>query len=522
MGKFNQPNIIEKEIENHPDRTVNKENGVAFNPTAKTDLTLRVLTWLVNEPKFYDNSTENTEIKNLVASIAAEDPEFILQLALYARKEMYLRSAPIFLLVEASAHQTCKPYLKQYTKSIISRVDELTETLALFIQRNGQIGSRGKASIPNSLKEGLADAFHSFNEYQYGKYDQNGIVKLKDVLRLVHPKPKDEKESELFKKIRDRTLATPETWETQISGKGSTKEAWVTILPKMGYMAVLRNLRNFLKVGLDVAPVSAILTNPEQVAKSKQFPYRFLSAYKVLETESEGDAFARQKLMEAVSVALELSTANLPHWKGRTFVSSDNSGSMDSPLTDKSKMTRKEVGNVMAALAYRNSDSAIASVFGTYFKTVPLNPRNTVISNAQTLINTDVDCSTNAYLCMQYLIEHKVNVDRILIFSDMQCYDSQATEGFYSMFSGYRGVSRPPQLSYGNTLAAMLKHYKRTVNPNVYLYSFDLAGYGTLQFPQDEPNVCLISGFSERIFDFIKTYEETGQDLISKIKQVKP
>jgi len=166
MGKFNQPNTPEKEIENHPERTVNKEGGVAFKANAKTELTLRTLTWLVNEPKFYGNSTENTEIKNLIASVAQEDPEFILQLSLYARKEMYLRSAPIFLLVEAAANQSCKPYLKQYTPNIISRVDELTETIALFIQRNGQIGSRGKASLPNSLKTGLAEAFHNFNEYQ--------------------------------------------------------------------------------------------------------------------------------------------------------------------------------------------------------------------------------------------------------------------------------------------------------------------------------------------------------------------
>jgi hypothetical protein len=144
------------------------------------------------------------------------------------------------------------------------------------------------------------------------------------------------------------------------------------------------------------------------------------------------------------------------------------------------------------------------------------------MSNAQKLMGTDVDCSTNAYLTLQYLIENKVNVDRIMIFSDMQCYNSNEVDNFYSRFACSYGVTRPPQLSYGNTLAAMLKHYKRTINPNVYLYSFDLAGYGTIQFPEDEKNVCLLSGFSDRVFDFIKSYEEIGTGMADKISQYSP
>jgi hypothetical protein len=517
MPKFNKEASIEHDIESHQDLTLNKEGGIAFKPSSKTDLTLRTLTWMVNEPKYYEagtehedgtKTTENQDIQALIATVAKGDPEYILKLAVYTRKGMYLRSAPIFLLIEAASHNECKPFIKQYTPYIISRADELGEAVALFITRNGQIGTGGKASMPNSLKEGLATAFHNFNEYQFAKYDKEGKVKLRDVLRLVHPKPKNAEESELFKKIRDRTLATPSTWEVIISTKGSKKESWEEAFPHMGYMAVLRNLRNFLKVGLNIDPICDLLRNSQAVADSKQFPYRFLSAYKTLEKESEGDLIARQKLIGAVSEALDLSVQNVPHWKGVTFCSCDNSGSMQSNITAKSTVQRIEVGNIMGALAHRISDAGIASVFGTYFKIVNLNPADSVMSNAKKLIETDVESSTNAYLCLEYLIEKKIKVDRIMIFSDMQCYGSENRYEFDS-------INR----NYGQSLGAQLRYYKRSVNPEVFMYSFDLAGYGTLQFPETEPHVCLLAGFSDRVFEFIKAYEEFGTGMVQKISE---
>jgi 60 kDa SS-A/Ro ribonucleoprotein len=513
MPKFNKPENIKEEISNHPDLTPNQEGGVAFKLTAKNDLTIRMMTWLVNEPKFYDKPDENSEVDTLIAQVAMQDPEYILKLSAYSRNSMYLRSAPIYILVQSAKYPACKPFIERYAPDIIRRADELGEVLALFIAKNGQIGSQGKASIPNSLKRGIASAFHNFTEYQFGKYNKDGKVKLRDSLRLTHPKPRNTEESELFKRIRDNTLATPDTWEVYISVNGSNKESWEYIEPSMPYMAKLRNLNNFLRkeVSLEtVKRVSEFLTVPKNVQYSKQFPYRFLSASKALEEEASGNTIAKQYFLNAVSQALELSVQNIPHFKGTTFVATDNSGSMTSAgPSAKSKIMNIEIGNVMGALAHKISDLGIASCFGSYFKVVSLNPRDTVMTNAQKLINTDVDHSTNAWLAIDYLIEKKIPVDRIMIFSDMQCYDSQTRYGYGR---------------YGNSesLASSLKQYKRTVNPNVYLYSFDLANYGTSQFPEDETNVCMLGGFSDRVFEFIKLFEETGTGLVQKISQYQP
>jgi len=510
MGKFNKKTSVGERVIRHPDITTNKEGGIAFRTDPKTDLTLRTLTFLVGEPKFYGDPTDEiNEFQGLIKQVAELDPEYLMKLASYARNEMYLRSAPLFLTVEGAQYKSVKEVMEPYIPTIIRRADELVEVIAYFISKHGEIGSRGKASLPNALKRGIAESFHNFEEYHFAKYDRDGDVKLKDVLKLVYPKPRDENESELFKRIRDRTLTTPETWETRISGKGSTKEAWESIIPKMGYMAKLRNLRNFLKVDVDITPVVEHLTNPKAVAKSKQFPFRFLSAYKVLQNEDVGDPFKRRKLTEAVAVALELSAGNIPRWGGTTFVTTDNSGSMENQISTKSTVKRIEVGNIMGAMAHKISDNAIASTFGVSFRVVNINPMDSILTNADKLIHTNVGHATNAWLALDHLIRNGINVDRILIFSDMQCYSTTGNR--------YGYWSEPTE-----SLQAKLQLYKRQVNPNVRLYSFDLAGYGTTQFPQDEPNVVLLAGWSDKVLTFIRQYENFGKSMIDTIEQYNP
>jgi len=505
--KFNQKASIEKEIQNHPDLVKNYENGIAFKTDEKTELTLRFLTYLVGEPKFYTpNAEEETEvIRQLIATISESDPEYLMKLASYARNEMYLRSAPIFLLVESSQYESVKPFVRKYTPKIIRRADELTEAIAYFVAKNGQIGSNGKASLPNSLKKGIADSFYNFDAYQFGKYDRDGTVKLRDVIRLVHPRPRNEEESLLFRQVKERKLPTPETWETVISCNGSTKESWESVIPKMGYMAKLRNLRNFLKVGVDVEPVVKHLVNPEAVAKSKQYPFRFFSAYRELQT-AEGDPFARNKLISAVSTALELSVVNLPKLSGRTFITCDESGSMEATLNHRSSIRYLDIANIMGALAKHISSNGIASVFGTGFKQVPLGSET--ILDAMDKLKREGDkvgWSTNAYLALQWLNREKINVDRVLIFSDMQCYDSN-------------NYWRTPS----NSLSEEFKLYKRQVNPNVKLYSFDLTGYGSVQFPQDERGVVYISGWSDRVLQFIDLYERLGSSQMDAVSSYSP
>jgi len=508
MPKFNGNPSIGKKVESHPDITSNYEGGVAFKTNAKNELYLRAATWLVGEPKFYgDKATETEDIKALIAQVSKQDPEFIFKLASYLRNEMYLRSAPMFLTVEGLTNPEAKKYVRWWMPFIIKRADELSEMLSCFINKNGEIGSNGKASLPNQFKLGIADSFHNFGEYDFGKYKMDDkSVKLSDVLRLTHPVPDTPEKSELFKKIRTGTLAVPETWETVISAKGNNKEAWNEVIPKMGYMAKLRNLRNIAQAKADLDSVLKHLTNPKAVANSKQFPYRFLSAYKMIEDAGENiDPFDSKKILNALETAMSISVSNIPNLGGRTLVSVDNSGSMQSPVSERSKIERREIGAVMGAMANGFCEAAVASAFGTRFMTVNISGKS-ILGDAKKILMSDTDSATNGYLVFKYLVDNRLLTDRVMIFTDEQLWD---TDGRYGAFGSQ------------DSLYKWFLKYK-TMQPKVRLYLFDLAGYGTVQIPDTEPNVAIIGGFSDRIFDFIKRFEEDRSKVLEAIEKYNP
>lgn len=120
------------------------------------------------------------------------------------------------------------------------------------------------------------------------------------------------------------------TWEDALSlagNKVSKRDLWTSLIPSMGFMALLRNLRNFDQAGVsdEVAQqVAARLADPEQVARSRQFPFRFLSAYRAV--PSLRWAYPLEK-------ALNASLASIPALKGRTLVLIDTSTSMNAKLS---------------------------------------------------------------------------------------------------------------------------------------------------------------------------------------------
>lgn len=518
MAKFNRPNTVSQ----HPNATVNEEGGLAFSMDKKMELYTRAASCLVGEPKFYDPEAKGDDnIKALVKAVADEDPEFILQLASHARNDLYLRSLPVMLLVEATAHAKAKAYVRAYTPDIVQRADELSEVLAAYIQKNGQVGSAGQGHLSNPLRRGLAACWAKFDEYQLAKYDREGAVKLKDALRLTHPKPKTDEQRALWGRLLKDELKTPDTWEVIISTKGSTKENWELAAQKMGYMAKLRNLRNFLDKGVSdetLQGVLAHLTNANAVKNSKQFPFRFYSAYRELggtmgtiRGRAQSNPVNTQRALDALQTAMELAVENLPELPGVTAVFQDNSGSMEARVSEKSSVSRREVGAALAAMVVKQGRSVVAGAFGESYMTVPLSKHDGILTNLQKLESAQVGHSTEAWKAFAYLVQNKIKVDRIFLFSDMQCYNAQSMTGYW-----------PYGVRTEQSVAQLIRNYRSAINPNVYLYSFDLAGYGTSQVPQDDPKTCLLAGWSDRVLSYVDAYENGFGGAIEKVKSIKP
>ena len=472
--------------------TTNNESGLAYQLAPRERLYQRVLTCFFGEKKFYGN--QDDEIKNDIKLVAKEDPEYILKLASYARNEMYLRTIPQVLLVECANLPEFKGtgLINKYTKQIVQRADEITEVLAYQLETH-------KKPIPNSLIRGLKEVFEKFSAYQLSKYKASGAkVKLKDAVRMIHPKPADKERSKIYNDIVKDTLTPARTWEHELMTKGASKETWDGIIPIMGYMALLRNLRNFVKHDANLVPVIAKLTDPEQVARSKQYPFRFFSAYRELEKGEH----TNNSVLNAINDAMELSTVNIPVIKGTTFMSSDLSGSMDSSISEKSKVTQKDIGCIMQAITLKVSEKTICSGFGEKFEVINLSQRSTILDNMNKIKNLRVGHSTNGYKALQYLNNFKILVDRIMIFTDEEMYDSDE-HSFWGR-------------SEESTFKDEWNEYKQ-INPKAKLYVFNLAGYGTTVVSPKDPNVALISGWSEKILNFVELFEANRLSMLGRI-----
>jgi len=525
MVKLNTKTVTSLETLDPENLTLNEEAAVAWKLPAKDRLIERVLGAFWSENTFYKSGDKiANEIVKDIKEVAKSDPKFVLQLAAYARNEIYLRTTPQVLLVEAANIEACKPFVREYTPKIVKRADELADVIAY------QLSAHGKP-IPNSLKKGLAAAFAVFDEYQLNKYDSDKKgVSLGDVLHLIYRREgypvskamrnyliNDVVDEEALPKIAalKQLLAkdtldlellekSGATWENIISKFKSSKETWDAIFPKMGYMALLRNLRNFDKSGVDLDPVLAKITDERLIKNSKQLPYRFFSAYKEVDN---------QKINRAIAQAFEKSISNVV-LDGTTAVLVDLSGSMTGAnVSAKSKMTNAEVAAVLGAIATKKAANSIVIGFGQTAQVIKLNPDDTMINNIEKIVRTDVGHSTNAGLAFKLLLDSKIKVDRIVLISDMQCYDTTgrgagSQKDYYgSTFSWYTD-------SFVNT---ELKEYRAKINRNVYLYSLDLSAYGTRQTPSTSKNTVLLNGWSDKIIDYMALVE--GANMAAQISK---
>jgi len=488
MSKFN------KSTKEKVTLTTNNCGVDAYSMKDKDLLISQVLTSFFNEKKYYgDNSNELVKVARRVIE---KDPQFVANLALYARNEMNMRTTSHVLMAELSHSQNGKKYARETIKKGTVRVDDMTEILSYY---NANFGK----PFSNSLKKGLADSFLKFNEYSLAKYNRaNKDFTLKDILCLTHPTPTSQEQSGMFKRVLENTLETPKTWETQLSTRGNTKEVWEELISerKLGYMAMLRNMRNILNAGVEnINDVYKFLSNEERVLRSRQLPFRFYSAYKELKNVNG----TTSRTLDTLENAMKLSTQNIKKLEGKTLIAIDTSGSMGCSISNNSTVSCEDIAKVIGSIGNYICEDSIIVTFDTSLKTVTLPSSNGIISNAMGI--SAMGGGTDLTLPLEYLINNKINVDRIIMISD-----NEMNRGFerarYSYFSSNKNSTSCQDL---------LNKYKSNINKDVWFHAIDLQGYGTQQFKGNKVN--LIAGWSEKVFDFMALAENGTSNLVKTI-----
>jgi hypothetical protein len=318
------------------------------------------------------------------------------------------------------------------------------------------------------------------------------MYNLVDVVNLVHPVP-TMRNKEALESLVKGELKNTQTWESKLSAVGQQSEseedlaqlksdAWSELIStrKIGYFALLRNLRNIINQSpSSVKAACEMLVDEKMIKSSRVLPFRFATAYE--EINKIGSSKEVRDVLVAINGALEVSVQNVPKFDGETLLVMDVSGSMSGRPSEIASL----FGSIVA-----KANSCDVMTFATNADYKSYNPMDSVMT-----IRNSFRYSGGGTNFRSIFQKANKKYDRIIILSDMQ---------------GWVGYTSP---------ASEFKSYKSKFGANPYVYSWDLAGYSTLQFP--EQNVFALAGFSDKVFDIMKMMELDKKALYNEINAIK-
>ncbi|GAA3387246.1 TROVE domain-containing protein [Cryptosporangium minutisporangium] len=504
------------------------EGGPGYARDLKSELFLLAVANMVGEDTFYETGAKRDDrYERLVRAATTADPDWTARFLGWLRGPAAMRSASLVGAAAFAAERIQRReagMTRQVVASVLQRADEPGELLAYWTSRYGRsIPKPVKRGIADA-------ASRLYDERSLLKYDADSRgFRFGDVLELTHPSPRAlnsfqppastqvprprrepvEKNSAwqaaLFRHAIDRRHDRPNplpeeltvlraraaltalplderraaldperlraagmTWESVAGWLQGPLDAaaWTSLIPTMGYMALLRNLRNFDEAGVpdDVAAtVAARLADPAQVAKSRQLPMRFLSAYRAAPSLRWG---------HALESALASSLANVPALSGRTLVLVDRSGSMFGPLSARSELTRADAAALFGTALAVRAEQATLVEFGTNSRELRL-PRGTSVLRMLERFGGLGGTNTADAVRKHYRMH-----DRVVIVTDEQ------------VWGGYRGADPTS-----------------AVPADVPVYTWNLAGYRYGHGPSGADNRHTFGGLSDAAFRMIPLLE---------------
>ncbi|MEU1200822.1 TROVE domain-containing protein [Streptomyces sp. NPDC005813] len=490
------------------------EGGRGRERDARSELFLLAMSHFAADTFYERTQDRDDRFARLVRQLAVEDPAWTAGLLGWLRGEGNLRTASIvgaaeYVKARLDASATDGPSNRQVVASVLRRPDEPGELLAYWTATYGR-------NVPKPVKRGVADAVRRlYSGKSLLKYDTASKgYRFGDILNLVHAAPDPDKpwQGELFRYALDRrhnpdaavppasdrvltahrelmalpvaerrAVVTAPDGAERLAAAGITwealagwlqgpmdKAAWEAVIPSMGVMALVRNLRNFDEAGVsdEVAEqVTARISDPAEVARSRQFPFRYLAAYRHAPSLRWSYPLER---------ALGHSLANVPALPGRTLVLVDRSGSMFySRMSDRSELTRADAAAIFGtALALRAADADLVE-FGTTSSRVKYRRGESVLKVLERfgdLGGTDTSAAVR---------RHYRKHDRVLIVTDEQ--------------AAYSHNGDPTE----------------QVPADVPVYTWNLAGYRPGHGPSGRPGRHTFGGLSDAAFRMVPLLESS-------------
>lgn len=538
--------------------TTNLAGGDAFVQTAELELASILLTSMVSDQYYEKSDAKLTRFRELLGKV---DPEFAAKATVYARRVIGMRSITHVAAAELAPALSGKPFATDFYNAVVGRPDDVTEILAY--RRN----VLKRKTVSHAMEKGFKRAINSFDAYQLAKYRGEGkAVKMVDAVNVIHPDGNQKASvsradyrahvaaqitmaqtktynADVIAKLESQLaiidaeggetieiralealslglLKNTQTWEAKLSAAGAQAKAepdaealddlkagaWLELLRtnKLGYFALIRNLQNILSLKVDakktdVSDAMSIVKlavdqvqDANRIRRSKVFPFRLVAAYKEVEA-AHGNSAGGRLVLQALAAAVEISFQNLPDLPD-TLVAVDNSGSMGATVSDMSKMKMSEIGALFGVALAKRSNADLME-FGSFARYILFNLNENSLKFAADFFQLNkVGHGTNFDQIFNEAVKAGKVYKRIIIFSDMQ---------------GWAGFSNANHA---------LQIYKQKTGANPFVYSYDLTGNGSMQFPEDR--VVALAGFSEKIFDLIERLEVSPAVMVNTINEL--
>jgi len=510
-----------------PANTVNEAGGTAYKLSDKAALAQYAMTGTLNGTYY---ATDAEQLKKTLELANKVDPKFVAKLAVYARQKGLMKDMPAVLAAVVAGKDA------DLLGQIFTRVIDNPKMLRNFVQimRSGAVGRKSLGTRPKKL---IQKYLETLTDEQLFKADVGNDPSLQDIIKLVHPKPTNKQRSALYGYLLDKeynkkdlvSLAKEyEAFKKDMKGEipdvpfqmltalPLTDAHWKQIAENATWNQTRMNLNTFArhKVLADkklVDVLAAKLSDPEQVKRSKTFPYQLFTAYLNM------DSTIPVKLTNALQDAADASLDNIPEFPGKVFVMVDTSGSMSSAVTGNrgtvtSKMRCIDVAALVAASILRkNPDTEIIPFDTSVHVGHRFNPRDSIMTNAKTLASFGGG-GTNCSAALEYVNKKAGKGDLVIYVSDNESWvDSQgASSGMFS----YRRNGTATMIEW-NKFAARNKGAK--------LVCIDVQPVASTQ-AHDREDILNVGGFSDQVFDVIARFVELGnnKDLwIKTIEEVK-
>ena len=544
-----KPNLVNARNIPTPD-TTNQQGYAAYSQDKWLTL-LTMLNTLKLEPQYYRSQIQTfKELQALIDNCAKEDLYLTCQCIVYSRclgegMRTISHASSVFIAPYISGQEYSKRFYNLWNKKeqkggVIFRPDDMAEILAGYIALNGQIqqtvttvngvpvSNDVKTSGPklsNAMKKGFKSALESLDTYSLLKYKSNLI----DIINLVHPSPKLSKATVEYNGEKVSTIdaimkgynVSANTWEVnqgeagQIvakavkEGKLTDKEAketltqaksdnWKELLDtnKLGILAALRNLRNILLNNPESSTITKLcelVSNPTLIREGKIMPYQLDLANEIMIAEFNSP-YARQ-ISIALAKGYELAIPNLSALiPGQNVIFLDQSSSMDYEikLPGQKHSSRTSCISKAALIAATIAKATNADIicFGSRAEYVQYNPNQDVFTLARKLSTANMG-GTNLAAAWNLAQASGRKYTRTFILSDNEC-------------------------NRGNTYSSYMSYVKNVGHP--YVYSVDLAGYGTNCIAGEKVRYYYGYGFS--MFDDIAKSEFNAAYHLNQVRKV--